>query len=193
MSTIIGLILTYQYLIILPMAILEGPFLAVLLGYLIYAGYVNLYITFILLLLGDIIPDLFYYRLGRYGNEKILESKYFSNSEKTVVSLNILKNMWHNHTKKTMFFGKLAYVASIPIIISAGIAKLPLKKFILTSLPVGIFQISVLLLLGYHLGTSYELASRYIKYPSMILAVLILLMIVLYVLFFKKFTKSLNK
>ena len=183
MSSIISLILTYKYLIIFPLAVIEGPFLAVLLGYLIHDGYINIYITFILLLIADIGPDIFYYRLGRYGNKKILESKYFSTSEKAANNLKVLEHMWHKHTNKTMFFGKLAYGLAVPIIISAGIAKLPLKKFILSSLPVGIFQIVLLTFVGYHLGSSYDIALQYVKYPSIIIAILLLLVFLLYILF----------
>lgn len=192
MSSIITLILSYKYLIVFPLAIVEGPFLAVLLGYLIHGGYLNVYITFILLLIADIGPDIFYYRLGRYGNKKLLENKYFSNSEKANNNLKVLEHMWLNHTKKTMFFGKLAYGIAVPIIISAGVAKLPFKKFILTSLPVGIFEVGLLLFIGYHIGTSYEVAIQYIKYPVIILALLLVAVLILYILFSKYFTKLFN-
>ncbi len=193
MPAIINLILTYKYIIILPMAIIEGPFLAVLMGYLVYASYLNVFLTFFVLLLGDIGPDIFYWRLGRYGNKKILESKYFSSSGKIATHLDTLENMWHKHTKKTMFFGKIAYGISVPIIISAGIAKLPLKRFVLVSLPVGMSQIALLMLLGYHLGTSYEVASKYVTYPGIIVAILIAIGIVIYIFFAKHFAKLFNK
>src|SRR3989442_668960 len=118
MQTILNLILTYKYLIIFPMYVVEGPFLCVLVGYLVFAGYLNPFISLIVMLLADIGPDIFYWRLGRYGNKKLLESKYFSNSENAASNLKVLENLWHNHTKKTMFFGKLAYGISTTIIIS---------------------------------------------------------------------------
>lgn len=189
MSTLLIIILKYKYLIIFPLAVVEGPFLAILIGYLIFAGHLNLYITFLILLIADIGPDILYYRLGRYGSKKILEKKYFSQSERAVTNMNNLEHMWHNHTNKTMFFGKLAYGISLPIIISAGVAKLPIRKFIITSLPVGIFQIGLFLFLGFHLGASYEIAIQYVKYPAIILAVLIIIAISIYFLFSKYFAK----
>ncbi len=193
MLTIINLILSYNYLIIFILAIVEGPFLALLLGYLVYTGYINFYLTFFILFFAEMGRDIFCYRLGRYGNKKILESKYFSKSVKTAKNLSTLEYMWHEHTKKTMFLGKLAYAISLPIIISAGMAKLPFKKFILTSMPIGIFQISVLLLVGYYLGSSYEMASQYIKYPGIIIAILIVLVLTLYFSFSNYFTKLFKK
>lgn len=193
MSSFLNLIILYKYLIILPLAIIEGPFLAVLLGYLIHYGYINLYVTFVLLLIADIGPDIFYYRLGRYGNKKLLESKYFSNSEKANNNLKVLEHMWHKHTKKTMFFGKLAYGISVPIIVSAGVAKLPLNKFILTSLPIGILQICIMLFVGYHLGTSYDTALQYVKYPSIVIAILFVSIFILYIIFSKYFKKLFNE
>ncbi len=191
MNAWIDLIITYKYLIILPLAIFEGPFLALLLGYLVHAGYLFLPGTFILLLMGDILPDLFYYRLGKYGNERILTKKYFSDSQRLGTTLKRLEYLWHHHTVKTMFFGKLSYGISLPIIISAGVAKLPLKKFVITSLPVGIFQVSVLLAVGYYVGRSYEAAVGYVKYAGIGMAIFVIVFYYVLIKYsIKKITES---
>lgn len=143
-------------------------------------GYFNFLYTFFVLLLADVCPDIFYYYLGRYGNKKILESKYFKNSKKIPINLNKLESMWRNHTRKTMFLGKLAYGISVPIIISAGMAKLPFKKFISTSLPFGVLQTLALLLVGYNLSVSYKVAGQYVKYPGIIIAIMLILALILY-------------
>ena len=193
MSQLIALILAYRYLIIFPLAILEGPLLALLLGYLVHEGLLNPYITFFLLLLGDIGPDIFWWRLGRYGNKKLLESKYFSHSPHAANNLKTLEYLWHRHTGKTMFFGKLSYGINIPIIISSGVARLPIKRFVIYSLPVGVIQVGVPLVVGYYLGNSYQLALRYAQYPALILGGLALIVILVYVSILKYSANAFKK
>ncbi len=193
MNTWIDLIITYKYLIILPLAIFEGPLLSLLAGYLIQTGHISLVITFILLLMGDILPDLFYYQLGKYGNEKVLSNAYFKKTKNLHLTIQELERLWHTHTIKTMFFGKLSYGISVPIIISAGLAKLPLRKFVLISLPVGIFQVGSLMTIGYFLGRSYEVAIAYVKYGGIILGSMVLLIIGIYFWIIRYSIKTITK
>ena len=193
MSSALNLILTYKYLILFPLAVIEGPFLCILLGYLVYAQYINAYITFFVVLAADIFPDIFYYHLGKTKGRKLLEGKFFSKSKYTAQNIKVLEYLWLKHTKKTMFFGKLAYGIALPIIITAGIAQLPLKRFVIASLPVGIFQIGVLMLIGYHLGTSYTVAEQYIKYPEIAVAILASLVIGGYILLRRRLTLEFEK
>jgi membrane protein DedA with SNARE-associated domain len=193
MPAIISLILTYKYLIIFPLAVIEGPFLSIALGYLVHAQYVNAYLTFLVLLAADILPDIFYYHLGKTGGRKVLEGKFFSKSKYTAENIKILEYLWHKHTRKTMFLGKLAYGIATMIIISAGIARLPLRTFVITSLPVGIFQIGILMLVGYHLGSSYVVAEKYIKYPGIAVAILVACVLVGYILLRKRIAAEFEK
>lgn len=193
MSGAISLIMTYKYLILFPLAVIEGPFLCIALGYLVYAQYINVYITFFVVLAADILPDIFYYHLGKTKGRKLLEGKFFSGSKYSAQNIKVLEYLWFKHTKKTMFFGKLAYGIALPIIITAGIARLPLKRFVVASLPVGIFQIGVLMFIGYHLGTSYTVAEKYIKYPEIAVAVLAVIVIGGYMLLRKRLTLEFEK
>lgn len=180
MSEAIELILVYKYYIILPLAVIQGPFVALILGYLVHEGHMNLYASFVIMLAADIVLDLFYYFLGRYGQYRALKSKFFMNSKWITHNLNALQNMWHNHTKKTMFFGKLAYGIAPAIIVTSGMTKLSLRRFIWISVPVGIFQIGAFMLVGYYLGASYEVAKAYIEYPSIIIAILLTIAVATY-------------
>lgn len=193
MNSLLTILLTYKYIAIFPLAVIEGPFLAVLLGYLVHAQYVNLYITFLVLLSADILPDIFYYHLGKRGGKKVLESKYFANSKYTAEHLRVIEYLWNRHTKKTMFFAKISYGISLPLIISAGVAKMPLKRFILTSLPIGILQIGVFMFIGYHLGTSYAVAEKYMKYPGILAVILLIILLIGYVFLRKHVTKLFEK
>jgi membrane protein DedA with SNARE-associated domain len=167
--------------------------LSVLLGYLIYEGYLSIPITFMVLLVADTIPDIFLYYLGRYGNKKILMRTFFKESARVTRNIARIENLWHKHTVKTMFFGKLAFGVSVPIILSAGISKLPIKRFLQVSIPVGMFEVAMLLYIGYHLGVSYQIVKSYVQYSGLVIALFVLIVFILYRLVANYSTKVILK
>ena len=74
-SVALHLLMTYRYLILFPLAAVEGPIVALLVGFLISLGYFQFFPAFGIMILGDLIPDSFYYYLGRFGNKKNLIEK----------------------------------------------------------------------------------------------------------------------
>jgi membrane protein DedA with SNARE-associated domain len=101
--------------------------------------------------------------------------------------------MWHHHTKKTMFFGKLAYAIAPAIIVTSGIARLPIRRFILISVPVGIFQIAAFMLVGYYLGASYQVAQDYIEYPGIVITALLAVAVFVYFISAKYVARKLQQ
>ncbi len=193
MSGALALILTYKYYIILPLAVIQGPFVALILGYLIHEGHMNLFVSFAIMLAADIVLDFFYYFLGRYGHGGVAKYKFFAQSKWVQRNLSVLENMWHNHAKKTMFFGKLAYGIAPAIIVTSGIAKLPIRRFLFISVPVGMLQIGAFMFVGYYLGASYEVAQDYVEYPGIIITSLLAVTVLIYILFAKYTTKLLKR
>ena len=172
MSHLIDLIIQYKYLILFPLAAIEGPIVSLAVGFLIYGGYLQFVPAYIILIFGDLIPDTIYYYIGRYGNHKNLLAKYGS----------ALGKLWRDHPGKTMFLSKLAYGLSTPFLISAGLTNMPLKKFWRYSVPVTLFQYAVILTLGYCLGHSYQLAIGYIKNAGIAIAGSVILLVVAYLI-----------
>ena len=101
------------------MAVLEGPLVSLAAGFLVYLGYFQFFSAYGILLLGDIIPDVICYYIGRFGNKKKLIEKHSSGSGFILRNLPLVRNLWQNHGKKTMFLSKLAYSLSIPFLINA--------------------------------------------------------------------------
>ena len=192
-STIISLILTYRYFIIFPIACVEGPFISLIVGFLIHLGYLEFIPSFLVLILGDLIPDSIYYYIGRKGNEKKIVEKYSSRLKGIAVSFSVLEKLWANHPKKTMFFSKLAYGLSIPFLISAGLVRMSFKKFIAYSIPASLFQYGLLTAVGYYLGKSYQLAEKYVKYGYILVAIVFIIFIAIYIYFVKRSRAELEK
>ena len=186
MEQLVLLLTKYGYFILFPLAAIEGPIVSLVVGFLIYLGYFQFLPAYALLLLGDLIPDTVYYYIGRFGNKRKIMEKYGSR-------LNLIEKLWREHGKKTMFLSKLAYGLSIPFLISAGLVKMPFRKFISYAFPVTLFQYGVIMAIGYFLGHSYQLAERYIQYAYVIVAAILIVFIIGYILIVKYARRQIEK
>ena len=191
MTSITLLLLRYKYWVFLPLSMTEGPILAIIAGFFIHLGYLDLIPSFTLLMIGDLVPDNFVYYIGRY-NHKSLEK---SLARSTFLSKNLIRieNLWHAHTFKTMFFTKLAYGLSLPLLIIAGKAKLPYKIFIRDAMVVSVIQYTIFLTLGYYFGKSYELLVQYAKYTGIGIALTGVMIALIYIAVKKYAAKEIYK
>ncbi len=186
METAILLLTKYGYFILFPLAVIEGPVVSLLVGFLMYLGYFQFFPALAILVLGDIVPDIFYYYIGRFGNGKKLIEKYGTH-------LNLIEKLWQEHGKKTMFFSKIAYGLSTPLLISAGLVKMPLRRFVSYTIPISITLYTVIIIIGYYLGSSYQLAAKYINYAEIIIAIFFVIFIAAYVFSAKYARRQIEK
>ena len=155
MDTLLQLIAEYRYWILFPLACFEGPITGFVVGTLVAFGSFDGVPAFGLLIMGDVLPDISYYFLGRYGEKGTLVKRALGSIGVSEEHFGVIRDLWHTHTGKTMFFSKLAYGLSTPFLISAGFTKLEFKKFLLYALPVTLAQYSILMGLGYYFGAAY--------------------------------------
>ena len=181
LSGLTELILTYRYAILLPLAIVEGPLVALASGFLISLGYLELLPVIGVMILGDLVPDSLYYYFGLRGHQKGFASRYIARTAFVATHLELLQKFWTTHPGKTMFLSKLAYGLSIPLLISAGFVKMSYRTFITYSIPVTIFQYGIIMAAGYYLGHSYQSASKYIEWVGAGITVILVLCVIAYV------------
>ncbi len=155
MEHAIELVLTYRYWILFPLACFEGPITGFVVGTLVALGYFNMFAVFGLLVMGDVVPDVTYYIVGRYGERRSLITRYMGKIGITAEHFGAIHRLWHEHTGKSMIFSKLAYGLSTPFLISAGVVHVGLKRFLRYSLPISIAQYTILMGLGYFFGAAY--------------------------------------
>ena len=180
MDGVIALIIHYKYLILFPMAAIEGPVVSLVAGLLANLGYLAVAPAFLIILLGDFLPDLAYYFIGRKARNRRLDG--FGKHLAFLSShLKLLETLWHEHGRKTMFISKLAYGLSIPLLISAGLTNMPLRKYVSYVLPVCIFKCAAIMALGYLLVESYMRAVKYIQDAGLMFASLVAMVVVGYV------------
>ena len=76
----VELLLTYKYLILIPLSIVEGPVLMIVCGPLIVLGILNPLLVYLIIVFGDIVGDFAQYYIGYRGKRflpyfKITEEK----------------------------------------------------------------------------------------------------------------------
>ncbi|MEI6426285.1 MAG: hypothetical protein WCO66_02925 [Candidatus Absconditabacteria bacterium] len=104
-----------------------------------------------------------------------------------------MEKLWKQHPIKTMVLGKNAFMIGVAVVISAGMAKLPVTRFFLYDIPACFLQLIVLFLVGYYLGSGYIVATQYMQYPSILLAIIVIILRIMYRNVSKNISKSFEK
>ena len=171
---IVHLVLEYRYWVIFPLACIEGPLIAFLVGALAARDLFDIEFTFWLLLLGDIVPDFCCFLAGHYAARSVFFSRIV---ERTRIGFPVraVTALWGRHSVKTMVIGKLSYGLSMPFLVSAGLSELSLWKFCSCAIPVSILQYSLFLTSGYYLGSHMNKVASVWHYSQIVMAAVLVL------------------
>jgi len=148
-------LLLYPYAFIIPLAIFEGPLLSVACGVGIALGYLNPLIVAPILIVGDILPDIIYWLCGWWGTRIEWVRRFATRVRVLREHLPPLEELWRTKLYSTMFIVKLAWGISAPFIVSAGMAGISLRRFVVASLAVSLPYLGVLMGLGYGVTVAY--------------------------------------
>jgi membrane-associated protein len=148
-------LLLYPYAFIIPLAIFEGPLLSVACGVGVALGYLNPFIAAPILIAGDILPDLVYWLCGWWGTRIDWVRRFATRVRVLREHLPAIEELWRTKLYSTMFIVKLAWGISAPFIVSAGMAGVSLRRFLIASLAVSLPYLGVLMALGYGVTIAY--------------------------------------
>jgi len=180
LAKILAWLILYRYYILLPIAIIEGPIITVLAGFLSSTGHFNFYAAYAIVVIGDILGDALYYAVGKYGRKPLLE-RYGHYVGLTMERLHTVDRYFLKHPRKTLVFGKLTHTFGAIVLVSAGIAETPFWDFLLTNLLATLPKSLVLLLVGYYFGQAYDRISHYIDYSAYIMIAAAVVLVALYI------------
>ncbi len=178
LQKILELIIAYRYAVIFPIAVVEGPIISIISGFLASSGYLNVYFVYPLLVFADLVGDTLYYAIGYFGGNFFIKRwGWFLNID----SSKLLKVEHHfkNHGGKWLFFGKAQGIGT-PILVAAGVIKMPYPKFLWINFVVTIFKSLILVIIGYYFGKAYVIINDYFNKIALLslLAISIVVMIV---------------
>ncbi len=179
MENIFYLLTQYKYLILFPLAIVEGPILAVIAGFLCMGGFLNPFICYPIIVFGDIIGDSLCYSLGRWGVPKFVK-KIATIIGVKYDNIDKVKSYFDANPNKTISLSKIILGIGVAGIYIAGNVRIPYLRFIRICLITSALQYIFYLGLGLLFGNAYQRISQYLNFFAAFTIVVALAFIVLY-------------
>lgn len=180
MESLVLLLTQYRYFILFPLAVVEGPITTIIAGFLASLGLMNVFIVFAIVMAGDIVGDTGVYMIGRSGGA--LFSHYF---KKHSDKLNKAKKYFEIHRHKAIVLSKLIHGIGITGLFTAGILRIPYKRYITLCFLTTAVQSTVLLIVGVLFGHAYVQLNKYLNYFST--TTIIAGLIIIFIVVIKKF------
>ena len=173
----------YKYAVIFPIAVLEGPIITMVSGFLVSRGTLSFFPTFMIVFAGDLISDSGYYALGKYGRKFVERISFLKLTERR---LERLEGHYEAHPGKTIMVSKASYGVGSLFLIAAGASKMGYRKFMEYITPMNAVRSAILLLIGYYLGKAVRYSGTYLEYYTV--AVIIILPLSYYI--FKRYNEQ---
>lgn len=176
LQSVLSLIDQYGYLMLLLLAIVEGPIICVLAGFLIAQNALLILPTYAILLIGDVSGDLFWYFVGYYGAKHPWAYRWMSvNAD----SIEKLKTRYRKNLGRTIMVAKYTQTGIIAMP-AAGAARMPLGLFVLYNLLSSLPKTALLMMAGYFFGFALQGISLGLRIGSVLLGIVTILLMVIY-------------
>lgn len=148
----IGALIRHWGLIILaPLAVLEGPVVAIVSGYLSRAGLLRLPQAMVVLVLADLLGDVVLYTLGRRGRAGVA-LPWLARFGVTRRRLARVLRAFRARGGRILVLGKLTHSAGFAVLLAAGMARMPFAQFLALNLLATLPKVAVFLWLGWWFG-----------------------------------------
>ncbi len=187
LSKIVLILSQWGYILIFPIAILEGPIIAVIAGFLASLGQLDWFIAYIVLMLGDFAGDGLYYGLGRWGHGPLVE-RIISYIGVTPERLRIAERGFRKHDWKILLINKTQAIGSV-VLYFAGAIRMPFWRFMFINIIGSAPKIAFFEIIGYYFGQSYAKIQTYLDYAGVATLVIPLGLLVAYFLF-RRYARS---
>ena len=178
LTILITWLLAYKYVVLFPIAIIEGPIITIIAGSFAANGQINFVLAYAIIIAGDLTGDSLYYAIGRYGRKNFID-RWGHYIGLTPTRWKRVDHHFLNHAGKTLLFGKLAFSFEIPFIVSAGLARYSYPRFLFYMLCGALPKTLGLLLVGYFFGYSLANARRDLTFAAHVSAVIIAVVLIL--------------
>jgi membrane-associated protein len=181
MEHLFHLLTQYRYIILFPLAIVEGPIITVIAGFLCTLGFLNPLFVFPIIISGDVIGDSLYYGLGRIGNAKFVQNigkRVGINSDK----INSARAFFNSNPTRTISLSKIILGIGVAGLFLAGQAKVPYKKFLSICTLTSAAQCAIYLSIGLLFGNAYLKIDKYLNYFASVTIVAALLFFLFFII-----------
>ncbi|MGH8400021.1 MAG: DedA family protein [Gammaproteobacteria bacterium] len=146
----------YGYLAIFLLSLVEGPIVTLYAAVLAAQGIFNLFLVYLMVVLGDLTGDVLVYSLGRFGiGHPAWHRRLLSRAMMHRIAQ--LRRKLHARAGHVLLFGKLTQAFGFAILIAAGAARIRLGVFLFYNLLGTLLKSAALLAIGYCFGRFYSL------------------------------------
>lgn len=159
-------VMAHGCLLILPLAVVEGPVVSVVAGLLAARGDLDWFWGLAMLYSGDLIGDAMYYAIGRLGSLPLARlgvSRRFSPA---------LHERLRGNTAKMLVIGKWTHSIGVVVLIGAGMLRVQFGKYLLVNTIATLPKSTLLFALGYFAWTWWAVIDRHLLLGLMLLSLL---------------------
>jgi membrane protein DedA with SNARE-associated domain len=171
-----AMIRDHGLLIIAPLAVLEGPVVSVVAGYLAKTGLIAMSQAFGVLVLADLLGDVILYGIGRRGRARVVRP-WLSRLGVTRRRLAQVVRAFRAHGGRILVLGKLTHSAGFAVLLAAGMARMPFAKFLALNLLATLPKVAFFLGLGWWFGKVSDRMGNWVLGASILIAICVLVVI----------------
>lgn len=153
----------HLYYFLVPAAFVEGPVVAILCGLAVQIGYLNPVVAFGVLIAGDLVPDIFYYWVGRWAATLPRLRRFATRTRLIRENLPSLEELWRAHPFRTMVAAKLTFTLAPAFVVGAGLSAMSFRRFVQASLAFSLPFFGLLFGIGFAIGSAFGYAPHFLK------------------------------
>ncbi|MES3005910.1 MAG: DedA family protein [Patescibacteria group bacterium] len=182
---ILTLLLKYKYLVLFPILVVEGPIVTILSGALATpeAHVFSIVPLFFFVVFADLFGDTFYYLIGRYAGEKVLnrisEKKHVDYHQK-------ITDYFEKYGGRTLIIGKISHGLGWPVMVFAGSVHMNYARFMTFNLFTSLIKSIVLILIGYLYSENYRQIVSYFGSVSATITITALVVLLIYLFVYSR-------
>jgi len=173
---LLQLLLTYRYVIIAPAVFVIGAPVSLVAGVLLRLDVLELIPTCLMLALGELAADVWWYWLGiRYGDSFV--KRYGRYVGITHASVTYTKDLFKRHHDIIIFTSKITAGLGFGTVImfTAGLSRVPFRRYMMLNIAGQFLWTAALLSIGYSLGHLFTEVSNVFEKTALIALVVIIL------------------
>ena len=165
-----ALVASYGYWALFAIAVVEGPIITVIAGFLASRGVLDIALVFTVAVLADLAGDLLLYAIGRSGRAPV---GFLRPGPLDRYRIAALRQRFRAQPGRALLFGKLTHGAGFLFLIAAGAEQIPPLQFLWYNLLGTLPKTAAFLALGYIAGAAYPLIGTYLWLASATVFILV--------------------
>ena len=169
-DTVLQLLQAHGLLLLFPLAVIEGPIVTVVAGWLARLSYFRLEWAMLILVLADLVGDSLLYALGRAGPD-VLPQKWRVALGVTDERIALVVEHFSKKGGRTLLAAKLTHSFGFVALVAAGASRMPFPAFLGFNLIGTIPKTAFFLFVGYAVGEAHVTIDHWIGRASLGIAI----------------------